>query len=137
MKIKLFDRKAKMPSKSHSSDAGYDMYLPHGFMIEPNETLVIGLGVGFEIPEGFAGIFVPRSSIAKKGLIIQTSLIDPGYKGETHLIITNSSRNIYSFEKGDRVCSIIFVNLLNTQFEIVEEFENSDRGESGLGSTGK
>lgn len=137
MKIKLFDRKAKMPSKSHSLDAGYDMYLPHGFMIEPNETLVIGLGVGFEIPEGFAGIFVPRSSIAKKGLIIQTSLIDPGYKGETHLIITNSSRNIYSFEKGDRVCSIIFVNLLNTQFEIVEEFENSDRGESGLGSTGK
>ena len=136
MKIKLF-KDVKIPTKSHSTDCGLDLYLPEGFTIKPLETICLELGVGFAVPEGTAGIFVPRSSIAKKGLVITPALTDCGYTGETHLILTNCSNNTYSFEKGDRVCSFVLMSIVNPIIEIVAELPQGDRGTNGLGSTGK
>ena len=136
MKIKFF-KDVKLPTKSHQSDCGLDLYLPEDVYIEPQETVIIGLGIGIQVPEGFAGMIVPRSSTAKKGLICQTSIIDPGYNGEIHLIITNASKLDYGFKKGDRLGSLIIYSILNPYLEVVEEFEKSERGENGLGSTGK
>lgn len=137
MKIKFFNDYTKMPAKSHLPDSGIDMFMPEAFDIEPFETKTIGLGVGVAIPEGFAGILIPRSSIAEKGLIIQTSAIDPDYTGEIHLIITNCSKNVYHFHKDDRVCSLIAVSILNPYLQIVDEFEQTERGTNGLGSTNR
>lgn len=136
MKIKLFNENAKIPTKSHEEDAGLDMYLCDDLVIEPFETKCVGLGIGFQIPEGYAGIFVPRSSTAKKGLIIQTSIVDRGYTGETHLIITNCSNQTFYFNKGDRVCSMVCFNILNPTLEITNELEVTERGANGLGSSG-
>ena len=99
--------------------------------------MTIPLGIGVAIPEGYAGILVPRSSIAEKGLIIQTSVIDPDYTGEIHLIITNSTDESISLEKGQRVCSLVCLNVLNPYIEEVEELQSTTRGTAGLGSTGK
>lgn len=132
MKISKFRDDVKMPTKSHELDCGLDMYLPDELTINPFETVCIGLGLGFEIPEGFAGIFCPRSSIAKKGIIIATSIVDPGYTGEVHLIATNCSSNTYKFAKNDRLCSIVCFNILNPTINPV-----NDRGNGGLGSSGK
>ena len=82
-------------------------------------------------------MLVPRSSIAEKGLIIQTAIIDPDYTGEIHLIITNCTKNEILIEKNQRVCSLIVYNVLNPYIKVVEEFEKTDRGCNGLGSTGK
>lgn len=136
MKIKFF-KNVKIPTKSHQSDCGLDLYLPEGFYIEPGETLAIGLGIGVSIPEGFAGMIVPRSSTAKKGLICQTSIIDPGYNGEIHLIVTNASKITWHFEAGDRLGSLIVYSILNPYLETVEEFEKSERGEERFGSSGQ
>ena len=136
MKIKFFNLNTKMPAKSHLPDSGIDLFMPEGFEINPLETKTIGLGIGVSIPEGFAGILIPRSSIADKGLIIQTAAIDPDYTGEIHLIITNCSNQKYAFKKDDRVCSLICVSILNPYLQVVDAFESTDRGNSGLGSTG-
>ena len=111
--------------------------MPESFELQPFETKTIGLGLGIQIPEGFAGMLVPRSSIAEKGLIIQTSVIDPDYTGEIHLIITNCSNNVVKIEENQRVCSLIVYNVLNVRMDIVYEFEKTIRGDKGLGSTGK
>lgn len=137
MKIKLLDKDVKMPKKSHLPDCGLDIFLPETFIIKPFETKTIGLKIAMAIPEGFAGILVPRSSIAEKGLIIQTSVIDPDYTGEIHLIITNCSGSSYTLEKDQRVCSICCFNVLNPYLEAVEELQKTERGNKGLGSTGK
>lgn len=137
MKIKKFRDDVKLPTKSHPSDGGLDIYLPDGFEIKPFETLTLGLGIGVAIPEGCAGMLVPRSSMAKKGLIMQTQLIDAGYTGEIHLIITNCSSNYYNFQPNDRVCSLVAYNLINPYLEIVDELPTTDRGSNGLGSSGK
>lgn len=137
MKIKLFNKDTPLPKKSHLPDAGADLFLPSSFSIDPFETKTIGLGLGVAIPEGFVGMIIPRSSIAEKGLIIQTSAIDTDYTGEIHLIITNCSNKTYSFNKGDRVCSLICLSVLNFYVELVDELPITERNKNGLGSTGK
>lgn len=136
MKIKLF-KNVQLPKKSHLPDCGLDCFMPESFELKPLETKTIGLGIGIQVPEGFAGMLVPRSSIAEKGLLIQTSIIDPDYTGEIHLIITNCSNNNVVIEKNQRVCSLVIYNVLNVRLDVVYDFENTDRGNNGLGSTGK
>ena len=136
MKIKLF-KNVQLPKRSHLPDCGLDCFMPEGFELKPSETKTIGLGIGIQVPEGFAGMLVPRSSIAEKGLIIQTSIIDPDYTGEIHLIITNCSNNVVNIEEKQRVCSLVIYNVLNVRLDVVNEFENTERGNQGLGSTGK
>lgn len=137
MKIKKFDKDIPLPKKAHLPDVGLDLFLPRDLFIRPFRTMTIPLGIGVAIPEGYAGILVPRSSIAEKGLIIQTSVIDPDYTGEIHLIITNSTDESVSLEKGQRVCSLVCINVLNPYIEEVEELQSTTRGTAGLGSTGK
>lgn len=136
MKIKLF-KNVQLPKKSHLPDCGLDCFMPEGFELKPLETKTIGLGIGIQVPEGFAGMLVPRSSIAEKGLIIQTSIIDPDYTGEIHLIITNCSNNVVKIEEKQRVCSLVIYNVLNVRLDVVYDFENTERGSHGLGSSGK
>lgn len=136
MKIKKFKEDVKLPQKSHLPDVGLDFFVPESFFINPLETKTIGLGLGVSIPEGFAGMFVPRSSVATKGLIIQTSIIDPDYTGELHLIVTNCSKKQSYIDKDARLCSLVMFNALNAYIEIVPEFEKTDRGTNGIGSTG-
>ena len=137
MKIKRYDKSIKMPEKSHLPDVGLDIFLPEDITIESLETITIGLKLGVAVPEGFAGIFVPRSSITEKGLIVQSAVIDPDYSGEIHLIATNCSKNTLHFEKNSRVCSLVLINVLNPYIEEVDMLPNTIRNDKGLGSTGK
>lgn len=136
MKIKLM-KDVQLPKKSHLPDSGLDCFMPESFELKPLETKTIGLGIGIQVPEGFAGMLVPRSSIAEKGLLVQTSIIDPDYTGEIHLIITNCSNNNVVIEKNQRVCSLVVYSVLNARLDVVYDFEHTDRGSNGLGSTGK
>lgn len=137
MKIKRLDRAIQLPKKSHLPDVGLDIFIPEAFSIDSLETKTIGLKLAVAIPEGFAGILIPRSSIAEKGLIIQTSIIDPDYTGEIHLIITNCSTKTVNIEKDQRLCSLVCVSVLNAYIEEVDELQSTTRGTAGLGSTGK
>lgn len=137
MKIKLFTKDTPLPKKSHLPDSGLDIFMPCDVTISSLETKTVGLQIAVAIPEGFAGILVPRSSIAQKGLIIQTSIIDPDYTGEIHLIITNCSDVTSKINAGDRVCSLVCFSVLNPYLEIVNKLQPTSRGSKGLGSTGK
>lgn len=137
MKIRRLHNDTPLPRKSHLPDSGLDIFMPCSFEIEPFETKTIGLDICVAIPEGFAGMLVPRSSIADKGLIIQTAIIDPDYTGEIHLIVTNCSKMSQFIEKGQRVCSLVVYSILNCRLEEVEEMPQTERGNQGLGSTGK
>ena len=137
MKIKLLNEDVRLPKKSHLPDVGLDIFMPEDFSIAPLETKIIGLGLAVAIPEGFAGMIIPRSSIAAKGLIIQTSVIDPDYTAEIHLIITNCSKETFEVVKGQRLCSLVMVSVLNAYIETTDNLESTTRGHDGLGSTGK
>ena len=138
MNIKKFRDDVILPKKKYNTDGGFDCYIPDAFQIAPLETICIGLGFGVEVPKGYATMFIPRSSTTKKGLICQTSIVDNGYQGEVHLIITNCSNTVYSFEKNDRLVSMITYKYLDEELVEIDEFkEDSERKDNGLGSTGK
>ena len=137
MKIKLLRDDIMLPKKSHLPDVGLDIFMPEDFSIEPFETKTIGLGLAVAIPEGFAGMIIPRSSIAAQGLIIQTSVIDPDYTSEIHLIVTNCSKHKFTAEVGQRLCSLVMVSVLNAYIETTDVLISTTRGDQGLGSTGK
>lgn len=135
MKIKFYSDNVTFPKRSYSTDGGLDLYMPCEGTIAPHTTEVYGLGLGVQIPEGYTAMIVPRSSIAKKGLILQTQLIDCGYTGEIHMIVTNSNNIPYSFNKDDRLGSLLIIPCLSPELEVVDEFEATERGSKGLGST--
>ena len=136
MKVKRFKKTTRMPVKSHLPDVGLDIFTPKEFWLRPLETITIGLELAVSIPEGFAGMLVPRSSIAEKGLIIQTAVIDPDYTGEIHLIVTNCSNEVQHIKEGQRICSLVVYSVLNARIEEVEEMTETERNTKGLGSSG-
>lgn len=136
MKVKRFKKTTRMPVKSHLPDVGLDIFTPKEFWLRPLETITVGLELAVSIPEGFAGMLVPRSSITERGMIVQTAVIDPDYTGEIHLIITNCSNNVQHIEEGQRVCSLVVYSVLNARIEEVEEMPETERNTKGLGSSG-
>lgn len=136
MKVKRFKKTTQMPVKSHLPDVGLDIFTPKEFWLRPLETITLGLELAVSIPEGFAGMLVPRSSITERGMIVQTAVIDPDYTGEIHLIITNCSNDVQHIEEGQRVCSLVVYSVLNARIEEVEEMAETERNTKGLGSSG-
>lgn len=135
MKIKILNfGYYQKPSRKHYNDAGADCYIPENIIIKPHETEKINLKFGLEIPDGFAGFIITRSSNASNGLLIHIPPIDSGYRGPIHAVVTNTTDNPIAITKGDRVGQVVILPIVICDFE--EEL-NNDRGSGAFGSTGK
>lgn len=135
MKIKIikFDKNYKIPVRAHYNDAGADVFTLKKYIIEPHQTVKINLGFGLEIPDGYMGCIYPKSGLSSKGIIANLPPIDSGYRGEIHAIVTNTTDNIFRFNKDEKVGQLVITPVILTEF--VEEL-NNDRGIGGFGSTG-
>lgn len=140
IKVKKLNEKAVIPQYAKSGDAGMDLTavsmeivneIGHGYV-------EYGTGLAMEIPEGYYGAIVPRSSISKKGMILANSpgTIDSGYRGEIKLRFkwTHGSE-IYNV--GDRIAQLVILQYPSVIFNEVDELFDSSRGSSGFGSTGE
>lgn len=138
MKIKLNKNIAsRIPTKGHTTDAGYDLYSPDSFVVEPGcVSNRINLGVGFQVPEGYAGIISERSSQGKKGISTIGNVVDFGYTGDVHVTLVNSSNEPYVVNIGDRICQLLLVKIGMEDLEEVDDFEQTERGSNSHGSTG-
>lgn len=143
IKVKKFVDHAIIPTKSHKSDAGYDLYATHNAVIYPEDTVVIGTGVGFGIPKGFAGLIWDRSGNGSKGLHRHGGVIDSGYRGEVKVALSNTLShermldNVFIINKGDRIAQILFQKVPHFDLVEVDDLEESDRMDGSFGSTGK
>lgn len=129
----------RMPERKHATDAGADVYARETTWIWPHETVCIPLGFGTEIPEGYVGFILPRSSMAKNGVVAQMVPVDSGYRGELHAIITNYGDNKYKIEPGDRIAQLVVMPCQTWSFNGIDpaEASESDRGAGAFGSTGR
>lgn len=142
MKIKLIDfgavKNGLTPKRAHYNDAGIDCYAQEDFNLYASKDhidgLLVPLGFGLEIPDGYMATIRPRSSMNIKGIITQIGTIDSGYRGEIKAYFINTTQNEYNFKRGDKICQIVVepVVLAEPVLELGEE-----RGEGGFGSTGK
>lgn len=139
MKIKVLDKNC-VPKKAHSIDAGYDLKSRVYASVFPQDTEFIPTGVCVEIPVGMVGLLFPRSSISKTPLRMANSVgvIDSGFTGEIQVPLYNTSEvEIRDIEQYERIAQLVIVPIADVSIEIVDELNETERGNGGFGSTGK
>lgn len=128
-----------MPTKGSEYAGAFDIYMPEaGYVTGTAEK--INLGFAAAIPAGHVGLLLPRSSAgAKNGVELNNTcgVIDADYRGEWMAVIRTKSGNTFSWEAGERVLQCVVVPVLSVKLELVDELDETKRGEGGFGSTGK
>ena len=143
IKVKKLTDTAIVPTKSRTTDAGYDLYADEDKAIYPEETKLISTGIAFAIPDGYAGLIWDRSGLGSKGIHRHAGVVDSSYRGEVKVCLSNSlsrhhsAENIYFISKGDRIAQILFQKVPHFDLVETEELDDTDRGSSGFGSSGK
>ena len=137
MNFKKISEEIITPTKAHTTDAGYDIYSPESFILEPHTfSDRINLGIAFEVPAGYCGYIVERSSQGKKGINVIGPVVDYGYTGYVHCTLVNNNDDGYIVNKGDRICQMLLLKVGNEELTEVENFEQTERGENSHGSSG-
>ena len=141
IKFKRLTENAIAPVKAHAADAGFDLTCS-SITTEINERgqliIVYHTGLAFEIPEGYFGALVPRSSIANKTLTLTNCIgvIDAGYRGEVMAKMKATTDVIPAvYKEGERFAQLLILPVPEVQFEESTELSEGDRGENGYGST--
>ena len=108
--------------------------------LAPGERAAIPTGVAVAIPDGFAGLVLPRSGHAARhgiGLVNSPGLIDSGYRGEIRVLLINHGTEMVTFHRGDRVAQLVVVPLPEVDLVEVEDLDDTVRGSGGFGSSGR
>src|SRR5438477_12886087 len=129
--FKRVREEAGLPAAEHPGDAGLDLRAAIDAVVEPGERALIPTGVAVAIPEGFAGLVLPRSGLAsKQGLTLANApgLIDAGYRGEVTCAMSNTDRvRSVRIQKGDRVAQLLVVAVASVEAVWVDELPESER----------
>ncbi len=137
---KLTDE-AVVPSRAHPGDAGLDLYACEAAHLGPGERWSVGTGVAVEIPEGHAGMVLPRSGIARDhgiALVNGPGLIDAGYRGEVRVLLLNTDpAETFRVEPGERIAQLVITPIALAEPVEVESLGESSRGDGGFGSSGR
>lgn len=147
IKFKRLTETAKMPTKAHHSDAGFDLYADSIRLEEDGvrSRYVYHTGIAMEIPSGHVGLIYARSSICKINAIMTNfvGVVDSGYRGDILLTFKHYGgtyvpfRSEAPYEIGERIGQIIIVPYPMISFVETKELSKSDRGDNGHGSSGK
>jgi dUTP diphosphatase len=129
-----------LPSSHHEGDAGLDLRAAVDATVKPGERVMVPTGVAVAIPDGHAGLVLPRSGLAsKRGLTLANApgLVDAGYRGEVICSVVNLDREeAVEIRAGDRIAQLVIVAIPEVAPIWAEELPESGRGEGGFGSTG-
>jgi deoxyuridine 5'-triphosphate nucleotidohydrolase len=137
-KIVLLNSDSRYPTKSHVTDAGYDLFSTEDVLLKPSQRKVVKTGIKLSIPAGFYGRIAPRSGLAvKNGVDVLAGVIDSGYNGEIGVVLINTDKfESVSLPKSSRIAQLIFEKCEDMNFETVLSLDVSEREAGGFGSTG-
>lgn len=130
---------AKLPKYAHEGawgDLAADLYSVHEATVEPGKTALVATGLAMAFPEDYGALVEDRSGLAVKGITTLAGVIDPGYRGEIKVVLTNVTPTPITLNAGDRIAQLRIVKKLQATFEEVEDLDATHRGEGGFGSTG-
>jgi dUTP pyrophosphatase len=132
---------ALLPTRAHEGDAGLDLYSCETAHIGPGERWSVGTGVGVEIPDGHAGLVLPRSGLARDhgiSLVNSPGLIDSGYRGELRvLLLNNDPAETFRVKAGDRIAQLVLVPIALATPRETTVLTESARASGGFGSSGR
>jgi dUTP pyrophosphatase len=141
LRFRRLSAAARAPARAHDGDAGFDLHAAESALIEPGRRLSVGTGIAVAIPEGQAGLVLPRSGLAARhgiALVNAPGLIDSGYRGELRVLLLNTDpEKPFEVTPGDRIAQLLLVRVEAPPLEEADALDPTGRGESGFGSTGR
>jgi dUTP pyrophosphatase len=147
IQLKLLDPRLgrELPLPSHATDgsAGMDLraLLDEPLVLEPGQTTLLRTGLAIHIADpGLAAVILPRSGLGHKhGIVLGNlvGLIDSDYQGELMVSCWNRGGSTFTMQLGERIAQLVIVPVVRAEFELVSEFESSQRGPGGFGHTGR
>jgi dUTP pyrophosphatase len=141
LRVAKLKPEAKVPTRAHPDDAGLDLHACEPAHIGPGERWSVATGLGVEIPEGHAGLVLPRSGLAREhgiALVNAPGLIDSGYRGELRVLLLNTDpAETFRIEPGDRIAQLVVAPIALPEPVEVEALSESVRGRAGFGSSGR
>lgn len=147
LQVKILDarlgKEIPLPEYATSGSAGIDLRacLDEATTLAAGETCLIPTGMAIHLSDpGLAAMLLPRSGLGHKhGIVLGNlvGLIDSDYQGQLMVSCWNRGKEPFTIAVGERIAQMIIVPVLQVDFELVDEFSNSDRGEAGFGSTGR
>ncbi|WP_213805649.1 dUTP diphosphatase [Granulicella sp. dw_53] len=143
IKVKKLHPDAKLPRYSHAGpwgDLAADLSAVAAATLAPagapGSTQAISTGIALELPATHGALVEDRSGLALRGLTTLAGVIDPGYRGEIKIVVTNLNPTPFAIAPGDRVAQLRVVQRIEATFEEVAELVEAPRGAAGFGSTG-
>lgn len=142
LKFKKLSEKAVMPVRAHNGDAGLDLTCTNitTALNEAGQLMIVyHTDLAVEIPEGYVGFLMPRSSIWKKSIMLtnHVGVIDSGYRGEIIAVFRATTDVVPKvYNQGDRFAQLVIVPIPEFEPIEVEELSETERGDEGFGSTG-
>jgi dUTP pyrophosphatase len=140
IKVMKLDAGAQVPRYAHTGpfgDLAADLYAVAGATLEAGATFPVATGVAMEFPSTHGALVEDRSGLAVRGVTTLAGVIDPGYRGEIKVVMTNLSAAAVEIKAGDRIAQLRIVRRIEAEFEEVSELVEASRGAKGFGSTGR
>lgn len=147
IELKVLDQRLghefPLPHYATDGSAGMDMraMLEEPLEIKPGETHLLPTGLAIHIGDpSLAAVLLPRSGLGhKKGIVLGNlvGLIDSDYQGQVFVSCWNRGNESFTVQIGERIAQMVFIPVVQAEFAIVDDFEDSQRGEGGFGHTGK
>lgn len=137
--FRRLDLELPIPKAAHRGDAAVDLHARQAVSLGPGERAAVPTGIAVAIPEGHAGLVLPRSGHAKRlgvGVANGPGLIDSGYRGEVTVLLINHGSELARFDRGDRIAQLAVVPVPEVEWVEVEELDDTERGSGGFGSSG-
>lgn len=136
VKIKL-DEGAYMPERAYEYDAGYDLRSPIKTRLYAGQAVVIDTGVHIAIPHGHVGMLKSKSGLNVKHDIVGEGVVDSSYTGSIHVKLYNHGMESYVIEIGDKISQLVIMPIITPELVVVDELDETDRGDKGFGSSGR
>ncbi|MDX1302661.1 dUTP diphosphatase [Photobacterium sp.] len=132
-----------LPAYATEGSAGLDLRacLDEALVVEPGQTHLVPTGLAIHIADqSLAATILPRSGLGHKhGIVLGNlvGLIDSDYQGQLMVSVWNRGHSTFTIEAGDRIAQLVFVPVVQAEFNIVSDFDCSERGEGGFGHSGR
>lgn len=136
MKIKL-EPWAICPTRAHETDAGLDLYAAAYQVVPAHGSAIFDTGVHVQLPPFTAGFLKSKSGLNVKHNITSDGVIDVGYTGSICVKLYNHGNQDYTVDSGDKISQLVVVDIHLPTLQIVDELDETDRGNNGFGSTGR
>lgn len=135
--VSFKNENAKMPTRASKGDAGYDLYACEDKVISARKRGLIDTGISINIPSDCYGRIAPRSGLAvKNGIDVLAGVVDSSYRGIIKVVIQNNDDVDFEVRKGDRIAQMVFERIYTPELKLVDELDQTERGEKGFGSSG-